>query len=498
MKKMFEKVSPESLGIRSEGILAFIDRMSQESIELHTLSVVRHGKQCFECYWAPYNAQTPHIMYSFSKSLTATAIGFAEQEGILSLDEKLVDIFPEESPEEPSENLKKADIWSLLTMTCGHKTEIRWDEPDSDPNWIRAFLHNEFVYEPGTTFMYNTAGTIMLCAILAKKTGLQVTEYLKTRLFEPLGMSDIQCLKLPDGTEMGGAGMYMTLDDMTRFGQFLLNRGSWEGERLLGTSWFDRACTKQVETVSDAYQTDWDNWKIGYGFQCWMCKPEESFRADGAFGQFALVFPKEDLMIAVNSASSDANMLINAVYDTILKDLSTEALPEDASACGKLETVQKTASVHTLWGVRNRDAERQLSGVIYDAAPGTISFTDFAGGSGRARKDGRELKAVSMRFGTDRLFLQVTQGVHTDTLEAGMGGEIITKIFMGNLYGASAMWISEGELLVDMRYVKGVSGARLLFVFTEDGVRIERRATLPGKGLLMDFGGDVLTLRKRQ
>ena len=498
MKKEFEKVTPEALGIRSQGILEFVERMKKESIELHTLSVMRHGKQCYECYWAPYNAETPHIMYSFSKSLTATAIGFAEQEGILSLDEKLIDIFPDESPAEPSENLKKADLWSLLTMTCGHKTEIEWGRPDADPNWIRTFLHHEFVYEPGTTFMYNTAGTNLLCAVLGKKTGQQPTEFLKSRLFEPLGMSDIHCLTMPDGTEMGGAGMYMTLDDMTRFGQFMLDRGAWEGKQLLRSEWFDRAATKQVETLSDAYETGWDNWAIGYGFQCWMCKPEGSFRADGAFGQFALVFPKEDLMVAVNSASSDANMLINAVYDTIMKGLSGDALPEDPETQARLAAFAESASVQVLWGVRPRMVEQSLAGVIYDAEPGTVSFTDFTGGSGRARLDGREMKALGFRFGSDRVYLQVTQGHHTDTLEAGLGGKITSKIFMGNLYGASAMWISNHELLVDVRYVKGVSGARLLFDFSEDGVRITRRATLPESPLLMDFGGDVMTLRKRQ
>ena len=497
MKKAFEKSVPESQGIRSEGIMEFIHCMKQKSIELHTLSIMRHGKQVFECYWKPYNAETPHIMYSFSKSLTATAIGFAEQEGLLSLDEKLVDLFPDECPEEPSENLKKADIRSLLTMSCGHGKEIDWSDEHTDPNWIRDFLHHDFMYEPGTTFMYNTAGTNLLCAILAKKTGQQCTEYLKPRLFEPLGMSDITCIKMPDGTELGGAGMYMTLDDMTRFGMFLLNRGSWEGKQLLRTEWFDRACVKQIETLSPAYQTEADNWAIGYGFQCWMCKPERSFRADGAYGQFALVFPEEDLMVAVNSASFDANTLINAVYDTIMKGMSSEALPEDSAAYAKLSAFAETASVPALWGVRSLEAEQKYAGVIYTAEAGTVSFTDFAGGSGRAFKDGRELKALSFRFGQDRVYLQVTQGAHTDTMEAGFGGEFISREFMGNPYAASAMWISDHELLIHLLYMPAVAGARLLFDFREDGLQITRKSTLPAAMVLIDRGGDALTLSKQ-
>ena len=495
MKKPFETAVPETQGIRSAGILEFIKSMQQRSIELHTLSVMRHGRQVFECYWKPYRADVPHIMYSFSKSLTATAIGFAEQEGILSLQEKLVDLFPDECPEDPSENLKKADIESLLTMSCGHGNEIDWSDENTSPDWIRKFMHHEYMYEPGTTFMYNTAGTNLLCAILAKKTGQQCTEYLKPRLFEPLGMSDIQCLKMPDGTEMGGAGMYMTLDDMTRFGMFLLRRGSWEGKQLLREEWFEKAAVKQINTLSAAYQTEADNWAIGYGFQCWMCKPEQSFRADGAYGQFALVFPKEDLMVAINSVSFDANTLINVVYDTIMKGMSDEALPEDPEAYEKLRSVPETASVPVLWGVRSLDAENQFSGVVYQAEAGTGSFTDFAGGAGRAFRDEQELKTVSFRFGMDRAYLEVSQGDQTDTLEAGLGGEILSGQFMGQPYAASAMWFSDHELLMELRYIPAAAGARLLFDFCGDGLVITRRSTLPAAMNLLDRGGEILKLR---
>ena len=256
------------------------------------------------------------------------------------------------------------------------------------------------------------------------------------------------------------------------------------------------AAVKQIETLSDAYQTEADNWSIGYGFQCWMCKPEKSFRADGAYGQFALVFPEQDLMVAVNSASFDANTLINTVYDTIMKDLSDEALPEDLAAVVKLRDFAETASLPALWGVRAIEEEKKYSGVIYMADPGTLSFTDFTGGSGRAFRDGRELKAVSFRFGHDRAYLEVTQGIHTDTMEAGLGGEFISKQFMGRPYAASAMWLSDHELLMELRYVPAVAGARLLFDFCEDSLVITRRPTLPAAMTLMDLGGDVLKLKK--
>ena len=214
-----ERVSPESVGISSKSILEFLRRAREACVEMHGLMVLRHGKVCAEGWWAPYGPQYKHSMFSFSKTLTATAIGFAEQEGLLSLEEKLVDIFPDRCPENPSENLRKADIYSLLTMSCGHENEISAQE-DASPDWISAFLHHDFPYAPGTMFQYNTPGTNMLAAILRRKTGMGLTEFLEPRLLAPLGIENARCLRLAVGVERGGAGYFLSTEDMARVAQF--------------------------------------------------------------------------------------------------------------------------------------------------------------------------------------------------------------------------------------------------------------------------------------
>ena len=223
--------TPESAGIPSASVTAMLDELYAQGIEMHSFMLLRHGKVCAQGAWKPYDMDEPHIMFSFSKSLTSTAIGFAVQEGILSLDDRLVDLFPDKAPENPSENLQKCCVRHLLMMGCGHETEIKWG-PDQANDWVKDFLHHPFVYEPGSHFLYNTAGTNMLCAILRKKAGQSLTEFLGPRLFAPLGMTDIQCHTLPDGTSMGGAGCSLTIGDMARFMQFVANRGQWEGPHL--------------------------------------------------------------------------------------------------------------------------------------------------------------------------------------------------------------------------------------------------------------------------
>ena len=180
----FEMTAPEALGIASKGIEDFLAEAERSGLELHRMMILRHGKCCAKIIWEPYDEKDMHPLYSFSKSIIATAVGFARQEGLLSLDESVADIFPGDLPENPSEYIKKCTIHHLLCMSCGHETEIT----DDGPNWRKSFFAHPFLHEPGTFYKYNTPGTNLLAAIIKKKTGQQVTEYLKSRLFEPLGI----------------------------------------------------------------------------------------------------------------------------------------------------------------------------------------------------------------------------------------------------------------------------------------------------------------------
>ena len=286
----FKDVTPESVGISSKGIMKFLDRMEQNQIELHSFMVIRHGQCAAKGWWKPYDEKFRHPLYSFSKSLTATAIGFAQQEGILSVDEKIVDIFPELLPEHPSEYLKKITLHHLLIMGCGHETEIS----DNSENWISTFLHHPVLHEPGTFYKYNTAGTNMLAAVLRRKTGQNVTEFLKPRLLEPLGITSLTCALLGDGTELGGGGMKMVTEDMAKFTYFLSRQGEWEGKQLLRKEWFERACHKQIETEGDSegHVKDWlrlsvldgpISWLFPRGWSVWPvwgCVPGSRFDCD--------------------------------------------------------------------------------------------------------------------------------------------------------------------------------------------------------------------------
>lgn len=482
-----ERVTPESVGIHSQAICDMLDELYRYGIEMHSFMLLRHGKVCAEGAWAPYRPGVQHIMFSFSKSLTSTAIGFAQQEGILSLDEKLVDIFPDKVPENPSENLKKAAIRHLLMMGCGHETEIPWGA-SGNPDWISEFLHHPFVHEPGTHFFYNTAGTNLLSAILTKKTGLTLTEFLRPRLIEPLGMSDIRCQPLPDGTEMGGAGYSLTIEDMARFVQFVANKGKWEGRQLLNEAWFEEATRKQIENRGAGWGGDPD-WQQGYCYQFWRCEPEGVFRGDGAFGQYGIVMTKQDAVLVIQSCSMRLQAVLTSVWEKLLPGIEDGPLPEDHRNYHILQNRLQRLELNPMLGMRNPGAELSLDGAVYLPDSPLPAMTDIIGGIGKFMPDGGKLLSLGFRFQGDDVRLHCVQDNGEYDIPIGMTGHFTVTEIGGVPYGANGRWRAKDKLEVELRNTRMAGGKRFVFQFTRDKLIVNADSTCPEAGGL----GDPLT-----
>lgn len=473
----FPRVTPESAGIPSSAILSMLDRLYSKGIEMHALMLLRHGQVCAEGSWAPYRPDTPHIMFSFTKSLTSTAIGFAVQEGVLSLDDFLVDIFPDKIPENPSENLKKCQIRHLLMMGCGHESEISWGS-GGDRDWITTFLHHPFVYEPGTHFLYNTAGTNMLSAIITRKTGLSLTQFLKPRLFQPLGMGDIFCQPLPDGTEMGGAGMSLTIEDMARFVQFVANKGSWEGRQLLNACWFGLATAKQIENAGAGWGGDPD-WQQGYGFQFWRCAPEGVFRGDGAYGQFGIVMPDQDAVLVIQAATQTLQAILDAVWEELLPTMGEAPLPENHRTRHVLENRLKHLELNPMLGVRSPGGEDSLNGAEYLPDHPLPGLRDIVGGIGCFAPQGGSLQSLRFRFEKGAAQLICREDGGETVLDLGMEGHFATTVADGVPYGANSSWRGRDDLEIHLRNTRMAAGRRFLFHFAGNKLTVTASPTLP-------------------
>ncbi len=479
----FKDVTPESVGISSKGILKFLDRMEQNQIELHSFMVIRHGQCAAKGWWKPYDEKYRHPLYSFSKSLTATAIGFAEQEGILSVDERIVDIFPELLPEHPSEYLKKITLHHLLIMGCGHETEIS----DNSENWISTFLHHPVLHEPGTFYKYNTAGTNMLAAVLRRKTGQNVTEFLKPRLLEPLGITSLTCALLGDGTELGGGGMKMVTEDMAKFTYFLSRQGEWEGKQLLRKEWFERACHKQIETEGDS-EGHVKDWAQGYGYQCWMGRYPGSFRADGAYGQFGVVFPDLDLIVILTSSTEQTQEELSALQEDLIPYVQKEA--GELAPSPLAETVKEYTAQLALpprRGTRNPFMEEKVSKHVYVSVPVLNdrlpdSAEVLIGGSGLFQFETSPIQEMRFAFGSDKMYWKVLEGGKEKEFVLSMRKDFAYSEADGHIYAGSAAWRTVNTLEMEIRRMDGLSGGRMIVRFQKENLLLEAEDTLISVG----------------
>ena len=232
--------SPAQEGVDPASLAAFFRHVERENLHLHAFEILRHDKIIAQGAYTPYRLDQNHFFFSMSKSFTAIAIGFAVQEGLLSCSDKVLSFFPEEAPAAPSPYFQALTIYDLLTMRSGHMEEQLHILLGNE--WVQQFLRTQIPREPGTFFAYNTVGTYLLSAILQKKTGQTLLEYLSPRLLEPIGCSrTLQWEESPEGVCAGGFGISGLVDDIARFCTFVLHKGSFQGKQLLDPTWLEQA-----------------------------------------------------------------------------------------------------------------------------------------------------------------------------------------------------------------------------------------------------------------
>jgi CubicO group peptidase (beta-lactamase class C family) len=338
-KSQLPRCTPESQGISSAAIIRFIEEVERNISELHSFILLRHGAVVAEGWWSPYAPERPHMLFSLSKSFTSSAIGLAVAEGRLTVNDPVISFFPEDTPAEVSENLRAMRVKQLLSMSTGH-AEDTTDRitRQADPNWVKAFLSLPVEYRPGTHFVYNSGATYMLAAIVQKVTGMTLVEYLTPRLFEPLGIEGATWETSPQGINMGGWGLNITTEDIARFGQMYLQKGKWNGRQILPEAWVAEASMRQVSNGSNP-DSDWEQ---GYGYQFWRCK-HGAFRGDGAFGQYCIVMPEQDAVLAITSGVNDMQAPLNVIWEYLLPEMGPAPLPAQVKAQTALQ--QKLSSL---------------------------------------------------------------------------------------------------------------------------------------------------------
>ena len=319
--------SPEVVAAVDSFVLATETRpIAPDSITLHSIMILKHGEVVLEKWFNGQTAETPHPMFSVSKTFTAAAVGLAIDEGKLSLTDPVVKFFPDKLPTEQSEFLKAMTVRDLLTMTCGHDEEPNTHRNDS-VDWVEGFLAWPVKHKPGEYYLYNSVGTYMLSAIVQKVTGEKVIDYLDTRLFQPLHIDRPQWDESPQGINCGGWGLYLKTEDMAKMGQLFLQEGKWNGKQIVPAAWLKEMSSYQVPSAPSGTRfedlekaglnKDNNEWVQGYGYQMWICR-HNAFRADGFAGQYIMIFPDRDAVLVLTTSSSLYQPYIDLIWEYLL------------------------------------------------------------------------------------------------------------------------------------------------------------------------------------
>jgi CubicO group peptidase (beta-lactamase class C family) len=471
------RATPESQGVPSSAIRAFLDAIQAKGLELHSVMLLRHGHVVAEGWWEPYAADIPHVLYSLSKSLTATAAGLAMADGHFSLDDAVIDFFPDDLPDEVSDNLRAMTVRHLLTMTAGHGGEgwslaamsDLFSAPDD--NWARAYLARPVEFEPGSHFAYCSGSTYMVSAIIQKTTGQTLLEYLTPRLFEPLGIREATWWSCPRGVNMGGIGLNLTTESIAKFGQLYLQDGVWDGVRLLPVGWVAEATARQVPNGDPAD----DDWHQGYGYQFWRCR-HACYRADGANGQFCIVMPEQDAVIAITGGLSDMGAVTNLVWEHLLPAMGPDALPDNPAAREGLNAVLSELALSVPQGEASSPIAVGVSGRTYKFPPNDAG-----------------LESLSWQFGDDAAILTSRNVEGEYLLRCGYGRWDADNIMMmrGRKLRVTARgaWTSDDIFTAKFCVIETEMNVTLTCRFEDDGVVVDQSANVGWGPKLVQLAG---------
>jgi len=295
-------------------------------IRPHALVVVRRGAVVLETAWAPYAVDRPQLLYSLSKSFTSTAVGLARAEGLVDLDATVLSYFPELDADVTDARSRAMRVRDIAAMASGHAAETIDRAATLDPaDLVRGFLRIPPDADPGTLFAYNQPCTYTLAAIVQRAAGESLVDYLRPRLFEPLGISDVAWIEQPAGRNVGFSGLHADVRAVARLGELYRRGGLWGEQRILDAEWVAEATRRHVATPPGN-----PDWAQGYGFQFWM--GQHGYRGDGAFGQYCVVLPEHELVVALTSETPEMQSVLDALWEHVLPALERPGTPVDDAA----------------------------------------------------------------------------------------------------------------------------------------------------------------------
>jgi len=478
--KIPRAASPEAVGVSSAALAALVREITESGLETHSIMVVRHGKVAFETFRKPYAPQFPHVMFSVSKSVTSCAVGFAVTEGKLSLDDRVADLVPELRGNADDPNLAALTVRHLLTMTSGKQVSVLVDK--SKKTWLKDYADAKWSYPPGEGWNYSNENIYILCVIIGKVCGECVVDYLMPRLFEPLGIPRPFWEHDGSGVEAGGWGLYLTTESLAKIMLCYTQGGVFQGEQVIPASWVAESGKVQVRQKDD-YPNEFGN--FGYGYCFWKNPMGDSFRADGVFSQFGIMFPEYDACVVTTGGQMNANETLKAFFRHFPAafeesgDRKPEMIPDLPEYPILMPSPRNMALEYELedkilyFPVLLRDEVPKRMGFPISIMPMAVFFmsADKAGG----------INQIRLRFTQDACKFSWSEGEERNTVLCGMDGRVRKcLVTLGGIeftVACSAAWEGQHKLHIWIRPLNSVAERRLSFTFRGRQVIMMPRST---------------------
>lgn len=318
--------TPQAENISEKGIRSYLETIRKSALPYHSIMMIRNGKVIEECFFGNYTPETEHPVYSVAKVITATACCFARNEKLFDIHDKVISFFPEKLPVSDDARLEELEIYHLLTMTVGHEAaKLSAESEKGNKDWISLFLSAPVIHPPGTVFEYNNLASYMLSAIIQKLSEQKLIDYIRPRLFDPLGIEQSEWEESPQGINTGGWGISLKTEDMAKLGLFLLQKGQWENRELLPENLVEETCSFQVPTAPETATDDEkskSDWLQGYGYHIWRSR-HNAFSAYGFHGQLIVVLPDKNTVLVTTAKIGDMQGALNLIWKYILPSLKT-------------------------------------------------------------------------------------------------------------------------------------------------------------------------------
>lgn len=436
----FEEVRPEDVGISSAGLIRFAKRLEHNNIPMHSIIVMRHGKICMESYYAPYTKHTLHRMFSVTKSFVSLAIGVLADEGRISLDDHIVDYFPEKLPENGAHPyMQMLTIRQMLTMrTCHDKNAYKIG---GSPDWVGSFFTVTPDHIPGTNFSYDTASTHTLCALVEKLTGMEMLDYLRTKFLNELGFSkEAFVLKSPDGkVSMGGSGMCATPQDILKVMYVVSQDGKLNGKQLLPAVYLKEAVSKQ----SDPYGKSgtWEEMQ-GYGYQFWMTT-HNGYAFYGMGGQLAVYYPDKDVILVTTADTQGRQGGVQWIYDAFYEEVYDHIdTCTDSGDYDKFKEFENSRKLLVQPGEYDSSLISKINGQKYAFDANPCGVTD-----------------IQLEFAGDEGTFFYTNATGKHELHFGLGKNVFQNFpDYGFKCGASAAFRTDNNFLIKVQIIDSAVG----------------------------------------